>query len=133
MIGPFVCTDNNRCQLTVILRDSTDSALIFLGGPLGAVEEIKGSILQIIFFPMQMLCGLQLSHTINSDLNSGCEYYHCVDKIAENLKIHGFLSCASSPDCSSVQTVLSRASESPISRFFIAFPFQTALDPSCPA
>ena len=50
---------------------------------------------------------------------TGSEYYYCVDKITEELKIPHFFCCVSSPNCSSVQTVLSGPSESPIPRLGI--------------
>ena len=63
---------------------------------------------------------------------TGSEYYCCVHKITEDLKIPRFFRSVSSPKCSSIQTVLAGPSESPIPRFLVVFPFQTSLDPSCP-
>ena len=64
---------------------------------------------------------------------TGSEYCYCVDEITEDLKMPHFFHCILSPNCSSALTVLSRSSEFPIPCFLIVFPFQTGLDPSCPA
>ena len=46
------------------------------------------------------------------ELTTGSEHYYCVDKITEDLKVPHFFHCVSSPDCPSIQAVLSGPSKS---------------------